>query len=91
MSRTDGPQFRKVGNHKMYRHGTGKWETTDNYHFQQGTPPTNLWNVHDLRDPDSWEPVFETQHGDLKSAHAEFRRYHPERESGKPMLDEYSI
>jgi hypothetical protein len=88
MSRTDGPQFRKVGNHKMYRHGTGNWETTDNYHFQQGTPPTNLWNVNDLRDPNSWEPVFETQHGNLKSAHAEFRQHHPERDAGdKPLLD----
>jgi hypothetical protein len=72
----------------MYRHGTGNWETTDNYHFQQGTPPTNLWNVHDLRDVDAWEPVFETQHGNLQSAHAEFRQYHPEREAGKkPLLD----
>jgi hypothetical protein len=88
MARPDGPQFRKVGNQKMYRHGTGNWETVDNYHFQQGTPPTNLWNVHDLRDPDAWEPVFETQHGSLKNAHSEFRRYHPERDAGdKPLLD----
>lgn len=88
MPRPDGPQFRKVGNHKMYRHGTGNWETTDNYHFQQGTPPTNLWDVHDLRSSDTWNPVFETQHGSLQSAHAEFRQYHPEREAGeKPLLD----
>jgi hypothetical protein len=73
----------------MYRHGTGNWETTDNYHFQQGTPPTNLWDVHDLRSSDTWNPVFETQHGNLQSAHAEFRQYHPEREAGEKPLLEY--
>lgn len=88
MSRPDGPQFRKVGNHKMYRHGTGHWETLDNYHFEQGTPPTNLWNVNDLRDADAWEPVFESQFSSLKNAHAEFRQHHPERDPGdKPLFE----
>jgi hypothetical protein len=87
MPRPDGPQFRKVGNHKMYRHGTGNWQTVDNYHFNQGTPPTNFWNVHDLRGENKWETVFETQHGDLKSAHAEFRQYYPERDAGEQVLD----
>jgi hypothetical protein len=94
MPRPDGPQFRKVGNHKMYRHGIGNWETVDNYHFSQGTPPHNLWNVHDLRSVDeesgkstSWQTVFETQHGNLRHAHSEFRQHYPERDSGEPILD----
>ena len=93
MPRPNGPQFRKVGNHKMYRHGTGNWQTVDNYQFRQGTPPTNFWNVHDLRAVDergkssSWETVFETQHGDLKSAHTEFRQHFPERDAGEQIMD----
>ena len=93
MPRPDGPQFRKVGNHKMYRHGTGNWQTVDNYQFRQGTPPPNFWNVHDLRAVDergkssSWETVFETQHGDLKSSHTEFRQHFPERDAGEQIMD----
>ena len=77
----------------MYRHGTGNWQTVDNYQFRQGTPPTNFWNVHDLRAVDergkssSWETVFETQHGDLKSAHTEFRQHFPERDAGEQIMD----
>ena len=90
MPRPDGPQFRKVGNHKMYRHGIGNWETVDNYHFEQGSPPHNLWNVNDLRgEGRRGEPVFETQHGDLRSAHAEFRQHYPERDAGEKPLLEY--
>lgn len=88
MPRPDGPQFRKVGDHRLYRHGTGNWETVDNYHFEQGGPPTNLWNVHDLRDPERWHPVFEAQYSDLKNAHAEFRQEHPERDAGSGPLYE---
>lgn len=93
MPRPNGPQFRKVGDHKLYRHRVGNWETVDNYHFQQGTPPTNLWDVHDLRDPNSTRdgvsgyPLFESQHSDLKGAHAEFRQSYPERDAGEnPLL-----
>ena len=86
MPRPNGPQFRKVGDHKMYRHGPGNWETVDNYHFNQGSGGGNLWNVHDLRDDTTSYPVFETGSGNLRSAHAEFRQSYPERDSGENPL-----
>lgn len=85
-----GSKLRKVGKYKAFRHGPGEWETQDNYGFRQGTPPTRLWDVYDLRnDPEMTDPIFETQHGKLEAAIDEFRKDFPERDIGEKPIGGY--
>lgn len=71
-----GKQFRKVGPYRMIRHRTGHWESEDGFHFIQGTPPTKFWDVQ--KDPDVYDPVYESDASSLVNAVYQFRKYQEE-------------